>query len=170
MSFQNKSNQYYSKSMLLYQDEPEYGAVLKLIIFIVPVMLLGLGIYLGSSGESSGALVLLFEALFVGLIFWFIFPRSYQVHEDHLSIVLGGPFTVKIGFAQIKTVEVTSKTALTVNFATRITTAYVRIVKKKGLSIAITPKSNESFADNANRALHRWQETTIRTKPTRSPR
>lgn len=163
MNFQGKSIQSYSKSLLLYQDDPEYGAVLKLIVVIVPVMLLGASLYLWSSGEITGALVLLFEALFVGLIFWFILPRRYQVHEDHLRIVLGGPFSVKIGFKQIKTVEVTSKTALTVNFATRMAMTYVRIVTKKGLSIAITPKLNESFVENANLALHRWQETIIRT-------
>ncbi len=162
MSSHGKSIQSSSKSLLLYEDKPEYGTVLKLIIFIVPVMLLGASLYLGSSGENEGALVLLFEALFVSSIFLFIFPRRYQVHEDHLSIVLGGPLTVRIGFAQIKTIEVTNKTALTVNFATRMTMKYVRIVKKTGLGIAITPKSNESFVENANRALHRWQETNHR--------
>ena len=170
MSFQDKLLKSYSKSMLLYQDEPEYGLVLKLILVIVPVMLLGASLYLWSSDESAGALVLLFEAFFVSLILWFVFPRRYQVYEDHLRIVLGGQFAIKIGFAQIKTIEVTNKTALTVNFATRITTTYVRIVKNKGLSIAITPKLNESFVENANRALHRWQETNTGTKHTRFPR
>ena len=161
MSYQGKSVQSYSKSMLLHEDEPEYGSVLKLVMFIVPVMLVGLGIQLWSSGENEGALVLLFEALFVSLIFWFVFPRRYQVYEDHLRIVLGGQLAVKIGFKQITTIEVTNKTALTVNFATRITRSYVRIVKKTGLGIAITPKSNESFVENANRALVEWSKTNV---------
>lgn len=145
---------------MLYQDEPAYGLLLKLIIVMVPVILLAASIYLWSSGEKSDGLALLAEAFFIGLIFWVIFPRRYQVYEDRLRIVLGGPFAVNIGFEQIKIIEVTSRMALTVNFATKMTKAYVRIVKKHGLSIAITPKSNESFVDNANRALREW----IRTK------
>ncbi len=157
-----------TKSLLLYQDEPGYGSLLKLIIVVVPAGLLATGIYLWSSGESSGSLVLLAEAVFVSLMFWAVFPRRYQVYEDHLRVVLGGPFAVKIRFDQITKIEVTSKMALTVNFATRITKTYVRIVKKSGLSIAITPKSNELFVDNASLALGEWSRTRTVGFPTKT--
>ena len=152
----------------MYQDEPAYGSLLKLIIVIVPVGLLAASIYLWSSGESSGGLALLAEVFFIGLIFWVVFPRRYQIYEDHLRIVLGGPFAVKIGFDRITTIEVTSRMALAVNFATRITKTYVRIVKKNGLSIAITPKSNDLFVDNANRASSQWARTRGVGSPTRT--
>jgi len=148
-----------AKSLLLYQDEPGYGLLLKLIIVVVPVGLLATSIYLWASGESSGAIVLLAEAFFVSLMFWAVFPRRYQVCEDHLRVVLGGPFAVKVRFDQITKIEVTSRMALTVNFATRFTKSYVIIVKKNGLSIAITPKSNELFVDNASQALGEWART-----------
>jgi hypothetical protein len=149
----------YSGSLLLYQDEPAYGLFLKLIIFFVPAGLLGGSVYLLSTGEVSGSLALLAEAVFIALIFWMVFPRKYQVYQDHLRIVLGGPIAIKIRFEKIKAVEVTGRTAFTVNFVTRIAWNYVIIVKKRGLSIAITPKSNELFADNANRALSEWNRT-----------
>ena len=149
----------YSKGLLLYQDEPAYGLLLKLIIVIVPAGLLVASIYLWSSGESAGSLSLLAETLIILLIFWVVFPRRYQIYEDHLRIVLGGPLAVKIGFDKITAIEVTSRTSLTVNFVTKVTKTYVRIVKKKGLSIAITPKSNDLFVDNANRALSQWART-----------
>ncbi|MFH0769472.1 MAG: PH domain-containing protein [Chloroflexota bacterium] len=158
----------YLKSLLLYEDEPAYSSLLKLIIVIFPVGLIVASIYLWSSGESSGGLALLFEALFISLIFWIVFPHRYQVYEDHLRIVLGGPFAVKIGFERIKTVEVTRRMALTVNFATKLAMTYVIIVKKNGLSIAITPKSNESFVENANRALSEWARTREAESPTRA--
>jgi len=158
----------YSKSLLWYQDEPAYGLLLKLVIVIMPVGLLVASVYLWSFGENSGGLALLAEALFIGLIFWIIFPRRYQVYEDHLRIVLGGPLAVKIGFDRITTIEVTSRMALTVNFATRFTKTYVRIVKKKGLSIAITPKSTDLFVDNANRALSQWARIRGVESPTRT--
>ncbi len=126
------------------------------IIWIIPVAFMVGSLYLWLSGETSGSLALLIEAFLIGLIFWFVFPREYRVYEDHLRIVLGGPFSVKVGFRNIKTIRITSRTALTVNLVTRIARSYVEIVKKRGLSIAITPTDNELFVANANRALGQW--------------
>lgn len=153
---------HYSTGILLYQDKPKYGLVLKLIL-IIPVAFLVGSLYLWLSGETSGSLALLLEAFIIGLIFWFVFPREYQVYEDQIRIVLGGPFSVKVGFQNIKAIRITSRTALTVNFVTRITKSYVEIVKKRGWSIAITPTANDSFVENANRALGQWLKT-LKTK------
>ena len=106
---------------------------------------------------------MLLEAFIVGLIFWLVFPREYRVYEDHLRIVLGGPFSVKVGFENIRAIRTTGKTAFTVNFVTRITKSYVEIAKKRGLSIAITPTDNDSFVENANRALEQWLRTKRET-------
>jgi len=92
----------------------------------------------------------------IGLAFWFVFPREYRVYEDHLRIVLGGPFSVKVRFQNVKAVRITNRSSLTVNFVTRITRTYVEIAKKKGITIAITPTVAESFVEEANRALGRW--------------
>ena len=148
----------YSKSILLYEDEPGSGWILRFILLIVPVFLIGLSIYLWYSSESSGSLELLIESFIFFLIFWVILPRKYQVYEDHLRIVLGEPFKIRIGFDQITKIEVTTGTYLTVNLVTRITRTYVRIVKKRGLSIAITPGNNELFIENANKALSQWKQ------------
>jgi hypothetical protein len=155
----------YLKSLLLYQDEPAYGLLLRLIIVVVPVILLATSIYVWSVGDSAGGLALAVEAFIIVLIFWIVFPRKYQVYEDHLRIVLGGPFSVKIGFDKIRTIEVTSGLSFSVNFATRVTNSHVVIVKKKGLSIAITPRANDSFVENANRALDQWAKTSGRVEP-----
>lgn len=155
----------YSKSLLLYQDEPAYGLLLKLILVVVPGIVLAASLYLWSVGENSGGLVLLVEAFIISFIFLIVFPRKYQVYEDHLRIVLGGPFSVKIGFDKIKTIEVTSGLSFGVNFVTRMTKSHVVIVKKKGLSIAITPRANDSFVENANRALSQWERTSDRAAP-----
>jgi hypothetical protein len=147
----------YFKSLLLYQDEPAYGLLLKLIIVLVPAGLLVFSIYLWSSGENSGSIALFAEGIVFAIIFWVVFPRRYQVYEDHLRIVLGKPFSVKVGFEGIKAVELTSRTSLTVNFVTNLAKTYVLINKKTGLSIAITPRNNALFVENANRALKQWE-------------
>ena len=148
----------YSTSILLYQDIPKYGLLLKLVLIIPIVFLVG-SLYLWLSGDISGSLALLPSAFTSGLIFWLVFPREYQACEDPLRIVLGGPFSVKVGFQNVKAIRITSRTGLTVNFVTRITKSYVEIVKKRGWSIAITPTVNETFVENANRALEQWLKT-----------
>ena len=145
----------YSQSMLLYRDKPRYGLFLKLICMI-PVAFLGGSLYFWLSGDNSGCLVMLTQAFIFGLIFWIVFPRTYQVYEDHLRIVLGTPFSVKVGFHNIKKIRITSRTGLTVNFVTRITRSCVEIVQKRGLGIAISPTDSDAFVENANRALEQW--------------
>jgi hypothetical protein len=149
----------YSRSHLVFQNEPA-GSLLKLLVTIIPLGLLVAGIFMLSNGEKEGGVILAIEALAVGLLLWSIFPRNYQVYEDHLRIVLGGPFSVKIGFTEITSVEAESRTAVTIHFATAMARTCVVINKKSGLSITITPKSVALFVENANRARHRWQETT----------
>jgi hypothetical protein len=126
----------------------------------VPAALLAASIYLLSFGENSGGLALLIETIIVGLIFWSVFPRRYQVYEDHLRIVLGGLFSVKVGFAKIEAIRITSRLTFSTNFVTKLTRSYVEIAKKKGPSIAITPRDNELFVENANQALSQWAKTS----------
>ena len=105
---------------------------------------------------------MLVVAFVIGLTFWIVSPRKYQVYEDHLQILLGGPFVVKIGFNQISTIEVTDNTTLefsAIKLISKVTNTYVRIGMKKRLSITITPKSDALFVENANRSLRQWQET-----------
>ena len=146
----------YSRGLLLYHDEPSYGLVLKIIVIIIPASLFASSYYLFSSGEREGGFVLLVETFIVGLILFSVMPHSYQVYEDHLKIVLGGPFSIKIGFDNIKSIEVTNRTVFSVNYATRVTGKYVIITPKKGLNIAITPRDNDAFVETSNRILGEW--------------
>ena len=147
----------YSQSVLLYQDKPKYGLIMKLIL-IIPVILLASGIYLWSTGDAIVTLALLTEAVIIGLIFWFVLPREYQVYENHLRIVLGGPFSVKVGFQNIEAVRITSRMSFNIHFTTTITRSYVEIVIKKGMSIAITPTDDKTFVEKANQALSQWEK------------
>ena len=149
----------YSKGLMLYEDEPGWGLFLKMIIILAPSALLISSYYLFSKGETEGGQVLLLEAFIIGIIFLSVFARSYRVYEDHLRIVLGGPFSIKIGLDKIKSVEVTSKQHFSANFSTRMTGKYVAIIMKKGITIAITPKDNEQFVENANLALSELAKT-----------
>jgi hypothetical protein len=145
----------YAKSSLIYRDKPQYGLFFKLILIIPAAFLIG-SLYYWLSGDTPGGLALLIDVFLIGVIFWAVFPREYQVYGDHLRIVMGGPFSVNAGFQNIKTVRITGSTAFSINFVTRITRNYVEIVKKKGWSIVITPTNNELFVEYSNRALEQW--------------
>lgn len=150
----------YSKSMLLYQDKPSYGLFLKLILVMPAAFLFG-SLYLYLSGDIPGSLALLPGALSSGLVFWVVFPREYQVYDDHLQIALGYPFSVRVRFQDIKAIRTTNRTGFTINLVTRITRSYVEIEKKSGWSIVITPTNNDLFIENATHALKQW----LRTQP-----
>jgi hypothetical protein len=92
----------YSSSLLLLQDTPAQGSVLKAICLIVPLLMISAGIYLWSTGEIEGALTLLAEALIIALILRLLLPRSYQVYGDRIRIELGGPLALNFAFRQIK--------------------------------------------------------------------
>jgi hypothetical protein len=156
----------YSESLLLYQDKPKYGLLMRLVL-IIPVGLVASSIYLWSSGDTLAGITLLAEAFIIGLILWFVLPREYQVYENHLRVVLGGPFSVRIGFRNIEAIRITARFALTINFATRITRSYVEIVIRKGMSIAITPADYESFVEKADQALGQWAKTSGWLEPGR---
>jgi len=148
----------YSKSLLLHEDRPAYGIFLKLILLGVPGIMLVAGItMLFSAGNSEGWLLIL-ETAFIGIIFWFVFPRSYRIYEDHLRIVMGGPFSVKVGFDKVEKVAVSSRFTLSINFVTRFTNTCVEIARKNGMSIAITPRDYDLFIEKASQALIQWTE------------
>jgi hypothetical protein len=123
-------------------------------------MLVG-SIIVFSQGDSKGGLVLLIEAQIIGLIFWSVFPRKYQVYEDHIRILLGSPFSVKVGFNKIKAIEITGRLTFGINFATKLTRNHIEIIKKRGMSINITPRDNDQFVENANEALKRWLKASV---------
>ena len=53
-----------------------------------------------------------------------------------MRIVLGGPFSVEVGFHKIKAIRVTNRLTMSVNFITKLTKYSVEIAKKKRPSIA----------------------------------
>ena len=158
------TNMSYPTNLLLYEDEPA-GWIFKFFFMIVTLVLLAGSVYFWVSGDNANGLTMLVVAFVLGLAFWIVSPRKYQVYGDRLQILLGGPFVVKIGFDQIAAIEVTDRTTselAAIKLISKVTNTYVRIGRKKGLSITITPKSDALFVENTNRSLHQWQETDHR--------
>ncbi len=145
----------YPQGAPLYRDRPEYGHVMKAILAL-PAVMLAAGIYYWSTGDASGGTGFLTGAGIMAAAYWAVFPREYQVHRDHLRIVLGGPFSVRVGFENLKAISITSRSSAGINFVTKMSRTHVQIEKRRGIGIAITPTAAESFVEEANRALARW--------------
>ncbi len=152
----------YSKSSPLYQDRSARYATALTGVIIWCAIFLAAGIFMISRmGAISVGLFMLFFGLVLGFLIWVRIPRRYEVHQDHLSIVLGIPFSVNIGFNKIKTI-----TAGTRWFAYGITWIfttswwlggkYVEISIDRIGDIAITPRDTALFTQNANQALSQW--------------
>ena len=74
---------------------------------------------------------------------------------EDLPIILEG---IKTLVNQIKDFEVTNKLTFSTNFVTKFTKHYVVITRNRGLSVAITPKDNNMFVENAKGALNQWEK------------
>jgi hypothetical protein len=147
------------KSILVYEDKAKWGLLLKAIVIIVPAVLIVMSLYMWTTGNGTAAPIFLVEALVIGVIFWAVFPRKYQIYEDQVRIVLGGSFSVKIKFDKIQSVGTSNNSLLGMNFATRVTNDYVAITRTNKTSVNITPYDTKLFIVNLNRALDTWKST-----------
>jgi len=63
--------------------------------------------------------------LIAGLTYWLVFAREYQVYEDHLRIVPGGPFSIKVGPGNVRAVGLTREFSFGLNLTTNIARTHV---------------------------------------------
>jgi hypothetical protein len=147
--------------LLLHEDYAASSAVLRFVLLGAPFLMLFGAAGLWFSAQRAAAFVMALEAALLGLVFSLIVPRKYQVYEDHVRVVFGGPFYYRIGFDKVKSIEATSETGFTMNLTSTIARSYVRISRTGGMALAITPRSNEEFAHSANDALTQWHRRMV---------
>ena len=144
-------------ALVLYQDTPHYDLVMKSVLAGTVALFLFLAIWFVEQGQSTDALISLGTAIFMVALFWAIFPRSYQVLEDRMRIVLGGPFSWDIPYRTIEAARISSGWFVGVSFSTALAWRHVEIVRKKGMNVGITPRNYAYFVESLNRALEDWK-------------
>lgn len=141
--------------MLVYEDTPRYDWWLKLALGVPLLLLLGAGIALWFE-DSEASLIIFGVTVFDTILFSAIFPRRFQIFEDRVRIVLGGPFAFSLSLCNIKEVrQVSGSHALAssnIRFATS-THNVVEIVRKKGTSVLISPAHADTFLELVNQAI-----------------
>lgn len=141
-------------SYLLHEDTAPWDWWLKLVIAGTMAATLVGGIVLTLNDAPDG-LPLLGITVFDALVFYFVMPRRYQVFDNRLRIVLGGPFGMDIPLSNIKEIRVASGSKIMVNWGIQLATSSRRtmeIVRKKGWSVTISPSDRETFIRRLNEA------------------
>ena len=141
---------------LIYEDTARYGLGLKILLGGIIGLTLVLGIASLLWQDVEAALVMFGITLFDAFLFKAILPQRFQIFEDGVRIVLGGPFAINIPFSNISYVKSASGRKASVYLGLRFATSsrcVVEIIRKKGLNLVISPSHDDLFLEQANHAL-----------------
>jgi hypothetical protein len=140
----------------IHEENAEYNAWMRLILIIPAGLFIGAVISIYYQ-ELEALWVLLGDAIFISLLFYFIFPRKFQIYNDKLRIVLGNPFSINIPFSSIKVVRHSegykAYTYSGVRFATS-SRYLIEILRRKGLNYVISPQHGEMFLHQLDQAIN----------------
>ena len=140
---------------LIYEDTPRYDLWLKILLggSLGLTLVLGIGLLWES---TEVALIMFGVTLFNALLFKAILPQRFQIFEDGVRIVLGGPFTINIPFSNIRYVKSASGRQESVYWGLRFATSsrgVVEIARKKGLNLVISPSHDGLFLEQVSLRL-----------------
>ena len=150
-----KSSSETKMNTMVYEDTPRYDSWLKLLLGSVLALTLILGFVLLST-DIGAAWVMFGVTLFDALLFKAILPRRFQIFQDRVRIVLGGPLAINIPFSNIRTVRTVSARKVFVYWGNRFATSthsIVEIVRKQGMGVVISPANSDMFLEQLNQAL-----------------
>ncbi len=141
--------------MLIYEDPAAADGWFRFLIGGILALTFVLGIVFLTIDKVAAA-VMFAVTIFDGLLFYFIFPRKYQIYSDRLVVVLGGPFTKTIKLWGIKSVSHVAGSNAFASGGLRFanSTEYVvQIVRSDGLPLVVAPASHEYFIAQLNQAI-----------------
>ena len=140
---------------MIYEDTPKYDLWLKLILGGVLALTLILGV-ISIYRDTEAAIAMFGITVFDALLFKAILPRRFQIFEDRLKILLGGPFSINILLSNIAEVKPASSREVFAYWGIRFATStsnVVEVVRKKGLNLIISPGNDDMFLEQLNQAL-----------------
>jgi len=136
-------------NILICEDTPKYDLWVKLILGGVLALTFILGVIFIYQ-DAEAAVGMFGITLFDALLFKAILPRRYQIFEDRLRILIGGPFAINISFSNIEEAKPASDSKAFAYRGLRLATSthhVVEIVRKKGLNLVISPSNGDMFLE-----------------------
>ncbi len=150
-----RSSSDFKTKVIVYEDTPKYDSWLKLVLGGILALMFIAGVVLIYQ-DITGALVMFGAALFDAPLFKAILPQRFQIFQDRLRIVLGGPFALNIPFSNIREVRAASASKAFAYWGIRFATStrnIVEIIPKRGLSLVISPTHVDIFLEQLNQSL-----------------
>ena len=147
---------------IIYEESPRYDSLLKAIM-VLPVFFILFGIYYLFIAEVEAAIAMFATTLLMGIIYWAIFPRKYQILDSKIRIALGGQFSFNVPFDNLETAGKPEGVSLGINFATTFLSQHVvEIRRKKGMKVNITPNDRDLFLENLSKTVYDWRRNNIK--------
>jgi hypothetical protein len=140
---------------LMYEDIPRYDWWLKLILGAALAATLIAGIVLVFNDIADG-LAMFGVTAFDALTIYLVMPKRYQLFDNKVRIVLGGPLSMDIPLSSIKDIRLASGSKTFAFWGIQLATSSrttMEIVRKKGMSVTISPSDREAFLERLNEAL-----------------
>ena len=144
-----------SPAFLLYENTPKTDIWLKLMLAGIPAIFLVIGIVLLFQ-DTASAFGMFGVTVFYAVFFRLVMPQKYQVYNDKVRIVLGGPFAWNIRFSTIKEVRTAPRASAFfyngVRFASS-SSSVVEIQRSKGCNVVISPSDKDVFMEQVHMAM-----------------
>jgi hypothetical protein len=140
---------------LVYEDTPRYDFWLKFLLAAILALTFIPGVIFLFT-ETTVAWVMFGATLLDALLLGAILPRRYQIYRDRVKIVLGGPFALNIPLSDIKEARSASGSQSYIYWGIRLATSsngVIEIVRKKGLSLVISPANADRFLEQLDQVL-----------------
>jgi hypothetical protein len=140
---------------LVYEDTSRYDFWLKFILVGVLALTFIAGVILLYE-DTVAAWIMLGATLFDALLFKAILPQRFQIFEDGLKIVLGGPFAINIPFSDIRKARRASGRKTFIYWGQRFATSsryVVEIVRKRSMDLVISPTGGDIFLEQLKQAM-----------------
>lgn len=141
-----------------YEDRPSIDIWAKLILSLPILILIIETIHIWTNDPSYGMYVALLTIL-IGIVFIFILPNRYSILDDKIKIGFRGPFSFNIPFETITALRQQRRSTIGINLTTCLSAARaLEIIRKKRMTVTITPGDREAFISNFEKSYREWQE------------
>jgi hypothetical protein len=135
---------------LIYEDKPPYDIRLRAIMIVPVIILFAVGLSI-MEREPEAANMMYITALVIGFILWAIIPRKYVIMNDRVAIALNGGIAISIPLHRIAMARMAKGFTFSANFPTTLSGKHaIEIIKRKGMSVVITPEDPEKFTRTLN--------------------
>jgi hypothetical protein len=140
-------------SSLIYEDIPPYDIRLRAVVILPVIIVFVAGLSIMDK-EPEAANWLFICALVIGFILWGIIPRKYVIMDDAVAIALNSGIAISIPLNKITKARMAKGFTFSANFPTTLSGKHaVEIVKRKSMSVVITPGDPEQFTRTLNSML-----------------